>query len=108
MAREFKPRCIADLGQPTWEQSVSIPVPNGVAQLKCTFRRRNRADLQQFAKALDSMSDAEAVLSVLDGWGLTDPCDAAHVEQLCSMYPGAGHAIVGVYVYEASGRRVRI
>ena len=108
MATPLKLRCIADLDKLTWEQVVEIPVPNGIAQLTCTFKRRNRDALQAFAKALDSMSDAEAVLSVLDGWGLTDPCDAAHVEQLCSMYPGAGHAIVGVYVYEASGRRVRI
>ena len=109
----------------TFSRVVTVPLHEGVeGQLDVTFRYRTRTE---FGKLVDDMAaaadvtppksdadedvvfslraaleasrdrNADYLLQVLDGWGLPEPFDRPHVQQLCDELPGAALALIEAY-----------
>lgn len=89
----------------TFDTTVAIPVPNGTANVRMTFRFRDRPAMQAFAESLQGMTDDQAVRESATGWDLDDEFNEANVKRLCDTYIGAGHAIVQGYLRELLGIR---
>ncbi|MGY3265799.1 phage tail assembly chaperone [Lysobacter sp. HA35] len=90
---------------PTFAATVSVPIPGGTADVRFTFRYRDRVAVTQWADESRDMDDASAIRSVAEGWDLDDPFDQDNVARLVQAYPGAAREVLTRYVRELAGIR---
>lgn len=93
---------------PTFKAKVGIPIPGGEPQfVEFTFRNKSAKELAAWTESSKEMTNAEAVLSIVEAWELDDEVNAENVERLCDQYIGAPVAIFHVYVAELRGARAK-
>lgn len=90
---------------PTFVAKVGVPVPGGTADVAFTFRYRDRVAVASWAESSRVLDDAEAILTVAEGWDLDDEFSEANVRRLVTAYPGAAREVLTRYVRELSGIR---
>lgn len=93
---------------PTFKAKVAIPVPGQRdALVEFTFKYRNADQLLEWVSNSRDALDADLVFECAIGWALDDEFTADNVRTLCNNYPGAGNAIVSVYLDESRGARAK-
>lgn len=92
---------------PTFKAKVAIPVPGSApAKVEFTFKHKTR---QEVLKWLDDRKEDDEVAVFRDmvaGWELDDEFSDDNIRRLCDNYPGAGVAVLSVYLDELRGARV--
>lgn len=93
---------------PTFQAKVGISVPGkGKVPTEFTFRHMSRKDLLAWIEASKDKSDVDCILEIATGWELDDEFNRDNVAALCDTYLSAGSEIVGEWMQELRGARVK-
>lgn len=92
--------------EPTFETTVTIPVPGGSAPVKWRFKFFDREQYVALFSSEKPLPDDELVLAITDGWGLADEFSSESVRKLLNKYQKAASAIVSKFVDEIGPARL--
>lgn len=94
--------------EPTFKAKVGIPVPGSrPVDVVFTFKHRTRDEVTAWCEASRDSEAGESIEQCVVGWDLEDELNRENIERLCNNYPGAGLAIIGVYLDELRGARAK-
>jgi hypothetical protein len=86
---------------PTFKAKVSIPVAGGSpVPVEFVFKHRTKTELEQFMNSRGGASDLDSIMSIIEGWDLSEPFDRDGVHALLENYAGSALALYVAYVDE--------
>ena len=98
---------------PTFEASITIPVPGGTeGKIKFKFKRLGKKALRDLFASLqeegNEREDADVIGDIVEGWsGVDTEFSKEALETLCDAYPGATTAIILGYNKEMLEGKVK-
>lgn len=86
---------------PTFVATVEVPVPGEKAvPVKMTFKHMSRDQLESHMKSKESLTDADAILTVASGWDLEEEFNAENIDKALQSYHAFGRVVLSTYINE--------
>ncbi|MBM9615308.1 hypothetical protein JWJ90_13570 [Desulfobulbus rhabdoformis] len=92
----------------TTEVSLSVPGKTEPEKITVTFKSKDRAELEEFGKAIKKKPILDSVFEIVEGWsGVDVEFSKENLEKLLANYIPSGNEIITAYHREVYESRVK-